>query len=91
MTLADDETAAEQVLEQDESGYSESEAEALGETPAPSSLLEPTPTRVPLESGMETGQGADDEPELAIGDRHASDAEHVSPDEAKRLLGGEDG
>jgi hypothetical protein len=79
MTLPDDETLAE---------------EALKDT---SDIVPPHPpqqmvtTTVPLESGMETGQGADDEPELAIGDRHIADAEPVSPDEARRLLGGEDG
>jgi hypothetical protein len=40
---------------------------------------------------METGQGADDEPEIAIGDRHTADALHVSPEEARRMLGGKDG
>ena len=89
MTPADDETIAEQVSEQ--TGRESERTEALGETPAPSSLLEPTPTPVPLESGMETGQGADDEPEIAIGDRHTADALHVSPEEARRMLGGKDG
>ena len=89
MTPDDDETIAEQVSEQTE--IESEHTAAPGETPAPSSLLEPTPTPVPLESGMETGQGADDEPELAIGDRHTTDALRVSPDEARRMLGGKDG
>ncbi len=76
MKPTDDETIAEQ---------------APGETPALSSLLESTPTPVSLESGMETGQGADDKPEIAIGDRHIADALPVSPDEARRMLGGKDG
>jgi len=42
-----------------------------------------------LESGMETGTGADDEPVLAIGDReYTDDEETLSPHEATRLLGG---
>ena len=56
----------------------------------PAETAKPT-TLTDLESGMDTGQGADDEPELAIGDRHTGDAEKVSPDEARRLLGDKSG
>jgi hypothetical protein len=48
----------------------------------------------PMESAMETGQGADDEPELAIGDKHAGEPApdpdgdgRLSVAEAGRLLG----
>ncbi len=86
MTLPDDEILAEEALEE----VSVSTLEE--ENAAPSAQTPPAAVpAVPLESGMETGQGADDEPELAIGDRHTADAEHVTPEEARRLLGGEDG
>ena len=82
MTLPDDETLAEEALEDISGSRPEEDVES---PPAQ------TAAAIPLESGMETGQGADDEPELAIGDRHTADAEHVTHDEARRLLGGEDG
>ena len=76
MTLPDDETLAEEVLTEP--------------TDAPADKAKiPAPTD--LESGMDTGQGADDEPELSIGDRHTSDAERISPDKARRLLGDKSG
>ncbi|MES2462876.1 MAG: hypothetical protein V4671_20015 [Armatimonadota bacterium] len=84
MTLTDDEILAEEALKET-SNISDPEERAASFPAGPASPA------VPLESGMDTGQGADDEPELAIGDRHVADAEHVSPDEARRLLGGEDG
>ena len=86
MTLPDDETLAEEALEEVSVSSLEEENGASPPQTAPAAV----PT-IPLESGMETGQGADDEPELAIGDRHTADAEHVTPEEARRLLGGEDG
>jgi hypothetical protein len=83
MTLPDDETLAEEALEDISDSRPEEDVESVP--------VQTAAAPVPLESGMETGQGADDEPELAIGDRHTTDAEHVTPDEARRLLGGEDG
>lgn len=41
-----------------------------------------------IESGMNTGQGADDEPEMTIADKHAGEARHLSEDEAETILGG---
>lgn len=75
MPLPDDETLAEEVLEEP--------------TSAPDTPVMPTQTEI--ESGMDTGQGADDEPEMTIGDRLAPDAEQVSPEKARRLLGDENG
>jgi hypothetical protein len=75
MTLPDDETIAEEVLEEVE----------VSPTSMPSTITSD------LESGMDTGQGADDEPELTIGDRHISDAAQVTTDEARRLLGENNG
>jgi len=49
-----------------------------------------SPSEAPLESGMDTGAGADDEPVLAIGDREYTDDETLSSDEATRLLGGDE-
>jgi hypothetical protein len=84
MTLRDDEILAEEALGETDGSSRQQEGTHYPPAEMPSSVI-------PLESGMETGQGADDEPELAIGDRHISDAERVSPEEARRLLGGEDG
>lgn len=69
----------------------EGDAEASALPPRRSDVHAPTPERA-TDGGMETGTGADDEPEMAIGDRdYEGEDIHPSPEEAKRLLGGTSG
>ena len=64
-------------------------AETDAARPAP--IEAPTPLQATDSGGMETGTGADDEPQIALGDRYAEDDLPLTRSEAARLLGDENG